>query len=77
MEINRRTAAENEFVVLKKVRDKGGWGGAVRTPSPGCGLWLESWGWSISASSPPLLVLSTPFGEPGSKELRLGKKDNF
>lgn len=33
-EINRRAAAENDFVVLKKVRDEGGARGAVRAPLP-------------------------------------------
>lgn len=33
-EINKRTAAENDFVVLKKVRAEGGWGSAVRAPFP-------------------------------------------
>lgn len=31
-EINKRTAAENDFVVLKKVSAEGGWGNAVRAP---------------------------------------------
>lgn len=32
MEINRRTAAENEFVVLKKVRVGAAWGGRKLEP---------------------------------------------
>ena len=32
VEINRRTAAENEFVVLKKVRETGRAGGILEVP---------------------------------------------
>lgn len=41
-EINKRTAAENDFVVLKKVRDEGGQEVRQGHSSLRGSLWLES-----------------------------------
>lgn len=47
-EINKRTAAENDFVVLKKVSQEGWQEELIASLAVGSGPWLKSCVWSIS-----------------------------